>query len=408
MLRFILKVAFRNMLRQRRRSFLTFFLIFIAYLLISVSLSLGEGSYNLIIENFTSNFIGHVRIQKKGYEENPSTYSVIENHKELGKILEKEKSIKSFTPRILGSALAYGANKTGPSQIIGIDLKKERDTTTFLKDIPKDFSFKPIEDVSPVVISKTLQKKLKLKLGEEVILIGSAYDGSIANDRFFVGSILEHEEIVGPWTILMSLEKASEFFALEGRVHQIIITEKKFNTASLIKASLEDTLKERKEFEILKWEEVAKEFYTSMETDKQGNNISIMIIMLMAVMTVLNTILMAVLERIPEFGLLRALGTKSSVVISAVFMEVFFLASFACSFGVVIGAGINYWFEKVGIEFPTTFEVGGMVFNRMTGEVSLYTLGFPFLIILASSLLATIYPAYKAISEDPVTALRSR
>ena len=145
-----------------------------------------------------------------------------------------------------------------------------------------------------------------------------------------------------------------------------------------------------------------------MQADKSGNQISLIVIVLMAVLTVLNTVLMAVLERIPEFGLLRAIGTKSSLIISLIFTEVFFLASFACCVGLFLGFWVNLWFEKVGIEFPTKFNIGGMSFSKMTGEVSLHTLGTPFAIILISCLIASLYPAFKAVSQNPVKSLRSK
>lgn len=407
MFKFLLKVAFRNMLRQKRRSFLTFFLIVIAYLLVSISLSIAEGSYGLIIENFTSAFTGHVRVQKKGYGENPSSFEILANYKNLSSQLEKSPHIKSFTPRIQSSALGYGESKTGPTQILGIDLKKEKQTTSFLNKIHQDFNFEEKDGIAPVIVSKTLKNKLKLKLEDELILIGTAYDGSIANDRFIVKAVLKNEELVGPWTVLMSLEKAQEFLGLENSVHQIIITGKDYRESLALQKELGEELSDEKNIEVLNWQEVAKEFHTSMVADKKGNEVSIMIIVLMAILTVLNTVLMAVLERIPEFGLLRAIGTKSSLVVALIFTEVLFLASLACSLGLFLAYFVNLWFVKVGYAFPTKFEVGGMEFERITGEISLYTLGAPLLIILFSCLVAAIYPAYKAISEDPVTSLRS-
>lgn len=408
MLKFIIKMAFRNMLRQKRRSFLTLFLIVIAYLLVSISLSIAEGSYNLIIKKFTSNFVGHVRIQQKGFDENPSLFKVIHNYKNLSGIVEKKETIQSHTPRVLGASLAYSHNKNSPAQVIGLDLTKEKSTTSFLNTLPREFNLNERSGVFPVIVSKTIQKKLKLKLNDEIILIGNAYDGSIANDKFFVKAVLENEELIGPWFILMDLKKSQEFFGLDDKVHQIIITEKKFNTALLIQKDLKEKTTSKQDLEVLSWQEVAKEFHTSMVADKKGNEVTIFIIVLLAVLTVLNTVLMAVLERIPEFGLLRALGTKSSQIVSLIFMEVFFLASLGCSLGLFLGYFLNLWFVKVGFKFDANFDVGGMQFDRITGEISFHTLGTPFLIILASCLIASIYPALKAISQDPVTSLRSQ
>ena len=145
---------------------------------------------------------------------------------------------------------------------------------------------------------------------------------SPSNDRFFVKAILKNEELIGPWTIIMSLEKSQEFLSLENAIHQIIIAEKSFKTAKLIQEELQETFKSEESLEILSWQEVAKEFYASMIADKKGNEVTLIIIVFMAILTVLNTVLMAVLERIPEFGLLRALGTKSSQVVSLIFLEI--------------------------------------------------------------------------------------
>ena len=115
------QIAFRNILRQKRRSILTGLSMTGGYVLFVFSFSLLEGSYGNIIDIFTLDSTGHIQIHQDDYRDRPKIYKTIQNQEQIKVALTDNPEIKSFTPRVFSPALAYAGDKTAPSRIIGID-----------------------------------------------------------------------------------------------------------------------------------------------------------------------------------------------------------------------------------------------------------------------------------------------
>ena len=142
-----------------------------------------------------------------------------------------------------------------------------------------------------------------------------------------------------------------------------------------------------------------------MEADKQGNNVTMLIIMFMVGVSVLNTVLMSVFERMREYGLLRAIGVKPNRIISLVLLESSILSALGCIGGFFLALPVNYWFQEVGVPLTPPFELGGMLFDRITGEISLYTMLFPSALVFTTAVLVSLLPALRAARVSPIEVL---
>src|SRR5690606_36638683 len=141
----------------------------------------------------------------------------------------------------------------------------------------------------------------------------------------------------------MSLEAADNFFSLHGKIQEISILLDEFQLAEQVTHDL-NLLSVGKEWKAESWQEIEKEFYHSMIADQQGNQVSNGIIVFLVSMGVLNTVLMLVLERTREYGILKAIGTRPKVIFQLILFECGILSLLSICVGMLIALPLNYWF----------------------------------------------------------------
>ena len=400
------KIAFRNIFRQKRRSFLTGLTMAVGFALLSVSISISEGTYDNVINMFTRAYTGHVQINKKGYLDKPSLYRTFDDIDYLGGKIENVKHVKSWSPRIFASALSFIGKKTTVARIVGIDPKKESETTTIEKKIAKGryLSLKPKKEV---MIGGVLAEILNADVGDELVLISQGADGSIANDIFKISAILKGDSSsLERINCYMHVEDAQEFLELYNRYHEIIILLDDFSRSFEIAAQLRQVIK-NPDLDIQPWEKVHRQFYETMMADKEGMWIALLIIVIIVAIGVLNTVLMAILERTPEFGVLKALGTKPRQILSMIILETSFLSLMAIAAGLIISVIANYILRGHGINYPEPVDLSGFVVTTLYGSLKLKVFLIPSLITFITAIAVSIIPAVRAMRIVPVKAMRA-
>ena len=402
----ILRMAFRNILRQKRRTLLTALMISGGFLLFSLSMGISEGTYGSIIEMFTRMHTGDIQIHKNEYLKRSSLYKTINNSDDLSDLLKKMKFIKSFTPRVYSSALSFAGTKTGGAMIMGLDPAMEAASTSLALQI-KTGEFLPLEPSKKVVLGKGLADILKVKLNDEISLIGQGADGSIANENFrIIGIMGENGSSFGQRYCFMHIKDAQEFLSLGLRIHEIAIMlnnhKEARKRAKDIKLLLDD-----KSIEIDPWQIIEKEFYRAMLADRKGANISNFIIMVIVLMGVLNTILMSILERTREFGVMKAIGASPLDIFKLIMTEVMLLGSASIVIGIIGAFAVNYYLSIHGIPI-TPIAYGGIKFTQMISTIDAKVIVEPTYIFLTAIMITGLYPALRAANIMPIKALGDR
>ncbi|GIX06063.1 MAG: hypothetical protein KatS3mg115_0466 [Candidatus Poribacteria bacterium] len=159
--------------------------------------------------------------------------------------------------------------------------------------------------------------------------------------------------------------------------------------------------------EIAPWQVIEEDFYRAMAADMKGNWISQGIIMLIVGVGILNTVLMALLERTREYAVLRALGTRPGVLVRMILWEVLFLATLGVGVGFLLSLAGNAWFASVGMALPEGIEYGGMPFERMYGSLSPQVFWAPALLTWTTAALVGLFPALRAARIRPAEGLRA-
>ena len=402
----IARIAFRNLFRQKRRSALTLLTMAGGFVLCAVSIGVADGTYSGLIDMFTRDRVGHVQVHKVGYLDKPSLHNTLPNISAFSVALTTQPEVVAWAPRVYSAALSGLDNKTSGTRIIGISPTQEPQTTRikhkvtagrFLSDTPRN----------EVMLGRGLAQILKASLNDDIVLITQAADGAIANDLFrVIGLVGQSDNPYERMTCYMHLNTAQQFLALDGRVHEIavVLTDQSLarSAARNIQTALNDTT-----IDVAPWQTVERQFYQAMKTDLEGMNISLSIIMVIVGIGVLNTVLMTILERTREFGVLRALGTRPGQVIRLILLETAFLSFLSILLGTALSLLGNGLLAQYGITYPEPIEYGGMVFDRMIAKNTFRTIWIPSALTLGTAMLVSIFPALRAARVTPTRAMRT-
>jgi ABC-type lipoprotein release transport system permease subunit len=207
-------------------------------------------------------------------------------------------------------------------------------------------------------------------------------------------------------TMYLSLGVAQELLVLEGKVHEIAIVaddiRRLYRQSDRITEALDDP-----NLEVEPWQVFAKSFHDAMTADQKGNWISIVVITMLVAIGVLNTVLMNVLERTREYGLMRAMGTSPATVFSLVIVEVVVMAIMSVIVAGIVSYILNYSLSSVGIPMPVEIEYGGVSFDSMNTEVNTRSYMIPLFCVVFSAAFISVFPAIKAARTRPAVAMRS-
>ena len=402
----ILKIALRNIFRQKRRTILTALAMIAGFTLSSLFIGLSDGAYGNIITMFTRNRIGHIQVHREGYLDKPSLYETIDDYPTVGETIQSTTGVEAWTPRVYAAGLGSVGEKSTAVQVIGVDVAREIQATRFDQKMIEGSVL--AETAShEAVIGKGLAKILSGTVGSEIVIFSQGADGSLANDVYKIVGIAESgDDVTNRVACYLHIEDAQELFVLEGRIHEIVVIISNINQVSKVTDAIKARLN-NSTLEVAPWQVVAKSFYRAMKVDQQGDAIARWVIMLIVAIGVLNTVLMSVLERTREYGVLKAVGTKPTQIFWLVICEVVIIAIGSIAVGALLGVLANYLLSIYGITYPEEITYGGMKIKTLYAEVNARCLIIPAITVMLSATIVSLFPAIKAARIMPAKAMRT-
>ncbi len=407
-MKLLLKLAWRNIWRNKRRSFLTLLAISFATTAAIATRGMQLGTYAVNIDYAVNMFSGYLQIQREGFQENPSLNKAFKLNKLILSILKKNNRIKSWSPRVLADGLiSYKENSQGAA-IFGLNPQTEKHTTKIFTRIKKGKFFES-DSSNEIIIGYKLLQNLKAGIGDTVVILSQGFDGSLGNLKFVIaGTVKFGSPGIDGMGVFMPIKTAQELLALYGRIHAVVInlydTYEIEKTKELLSEKLHGT-----GLTVLDWGEIMPDFKQAIELDNVSGILMLFILMVIVAFGILNTVLMSVTERFREFGVTLAIGMSQIKLMILVFLETVFLTLIGIFLGNVAGYFINLYFVRNPIEFSGELsslyeEYGFLPVIRSTLEPSIF-LNISIAVLLIS-LFVTIYPVYKVYKLEPLKGIR--
>ncbi|MDA2938005.1 ABC transporter permease [Acidobacteria bacterium AH-259-A15] len=400
----ILRIAWRNLWRRTRRTLLTVSTVSLGLALLLISLGLGDGSHQQMIDSAVRMGVGHLVIQQTGYQEGAEIDRTLAPSQVIDaeSWIEEQRSrfpIRDRLRRVFASGLASSADGSTGAQIIGIQPEREMRASLFDEKLIQG-RFLHEEGVDQVVLGEGMARKLKLELGEKMVLMAqAAYTSEIESKLVRVTGIIRTGlEQFDQMLVLMHLDTAQEFLGLGTSVHQVAI----FLEDELLSEALAALgKKELPELEVLHWGEALPELRDYIRVDDGGNYVFHVFIFLLIAFTVMNTLLMSVLERSREFALLDALGLAPGKRFAMVLVEGTLVALLSALVGGLLGYSGHLYLHVHGLPIDAFYSgdisaagvtldpvlYSDLSFNRIAGSVSL---------VMILTLLLALLPALRA------------
>ncbi|MGD9057418.1 MAG: ABC transporter permease [Desulfobacterales bacterium] len=404
------KMAWRNIWRNPRRTFLTVCAITFASVLLVFMLSFQFGSYETMINTSVKISTGHLQVQAEAYQEKKSIRFVIPEPQTIAKLVAQIPEVAAYTFRGQAFSLISSADRTYGVVITGIDPQKEARVSR-LKQLVREGHFLASNDRNQAVIGKLLARNLRAKIGDELTLLGQGRDGSIAATvvnvkGIFSSGIDEFDRAA----MQIPLTTFQDTFSMDQAVHEIVIIGKSLSDVAEIKAKLQtalSALENRKKLTTLDWQELMPGLRQAIEMDLISGLIFYGLLIVVVAFSILNTFLMAILERTKEFGVMMAIGTTPRRLTKVLLLESMTITLIGIIAGIGIGIAVTVYFQVHGIDFSGGSELLSQfgITGRMYPKLSFLSVTIGPFMVLFFTFFAALYPALKIRRLRPVEAM---
>ncbi len=412
------RVAWRNLWRNRGRSLVTASALAFGYLSAVVIVGLTDGMNAELIENGTRLLVGQIQVHGEGYlpERNmhrtAGGYGGIDVPDLLARLEEHDDVIRA-TPRLYGGGLVSAGDRTEAGLFLGIDPDREPLVSTLLSRL--DGGRIAVARAHEIMVGAEMARQLGLSVGDEVVVVVPAADGSLGNDLYTLVGIFETGTpgIDASYAVLPLEDLQSLMAMASDRIHEAVLTTTRpWDTPAIASSLGEDLAAEGLALEVSPWTELRPELAEAVALMDSMNFIIVVIIFGMALFGVANTMIIATFERQKEFAVVRALGTNRLGVGRTVVYEGIALGLLALIVGGLLTLPVMVWWHNAPPDLSSVFSgftwTGAMWRPILRVEYSLDAPVYSAVALFLTSVVAAIYPAWKATRIPPADALADR
>jgi ABC-type lipoprotein release transport system permease subunit len=405
-LRLSFRMALRNLRRYARRSIITGLTLSLGFFLMVFTIGLSEGSYRNVVDTAARSGTGHVTIRPLDLDPlEPVTLD------DPAAIMEAVSAIPNAhaAPRVQALVLASSAAGAHNVLALGVDPVVELTSSIFPESLSEG-EWLPTEPqrIPTAILGSGLARRLDLELGDRMVLMAQV-DNELESVLTRVrGLITSGSDQIDDQIVLLHAEALSELLGQPGEMHEVAVVLDDLQRSEEVRDALAIALPD---VDVLTWSEALPEIGDLIRMDRQSALYMFIVLFGIVGLAVLNAVLMSVLERIKEFGVLLALGTRPSTLFTIVILEAFLLALLSVTIGGLGGWWLVQWLGQNGLDIGALMQMEEMDLAGydMSGVIYPY---LPFartfqavVMVISVTVLSSLYAAWKAARISPVEAI---
>ncbi|GCC50412.1 ABC transporter permease [Chryseotalea sanaruensis] len=380
--------------------------IFFAVILAVLTSSLQEGVFDNLVKNVVSFYSGYIQVHKQGYWNERILDNTFESTTLLENKILQQANVKAVAPRVESFALASSNEFTKGCMVVGISPESENSITNLSSKLVAG-NYLNDNDLG-VLVGQGLAKRLRINIQDTIVLIGQGFHGAMAAGKYMVAGILKFgSPDLNNQVLFLALPTAQTLYSAEGMLTSYVLSLENPSllreTAQHIQATIGSN------YEAMTWEEMMPEVIQHINTDKGSMLIIQGILYLLICFGILGTLLMMMVERKYEMGMMVAIGMKKKTLMQLLMFESIMTVFSGCILGIIFSIPIVYYLYVYPIQFTGEFakayaDFGFEPIFPTSIEASIFIKQG--LIILVLSLLLALYPIVKVARLNPVKAMK--
>ena len=406
----LVRLSWKNIWRNRRRTIITLTAIAFSIMLVQALHNLSFGVYAGMVDSGVRAGSGHIAVYRNNYLESRDETLYFKDGSLVDDISQIN-GVEQVLPRLYIPALAQSSRESRGVMLIGVDPDRERQINPFLKTLPFDGMIRSTDSRDAVVGARLLHE-LQIRPGQKFVVTAQNEDGTLHSELLRVrGVVNSGMKDIDSSLILVGLGRAAQLTGNSGSVHELAVILADAGLEATVHRQIAAQLAQGQDILAVSWEEAMPNLANAIKLDYASQKFIFMIILLIVAIGVINTLLMSVMERMREFGVILAMGSRPMTLRCMIMLEAVILGLLAAAIGTVLGSLATWYLVAVGIDLadlvPETLEFGGVVFDPVMRaswdpawmlRIVLYVVGL--------TLLAAAYPAIKAGRTTPVEGMR--
>jgi putative ABC transport system permease protein len=404
-----LRLAWRNLWRNPRRTVLTLSAVAFATMILVFMVALQRGSYGAMIESAVNVFTGDLQVQARGYHDDPRLEGSLAQASALEARVAAVPGVRAVAGRAEAYALVSSPSRTCGAAIVGVEPRREPALSTLPRSV-REGRFLDSPRGEEAVVGRTLARNLSLSLGDELTLLGQGGDGTLAVATLEVVGIFESgSPDLDRTTVEIPLKTFQDTFAMGDRVHAIVVGAADLGQVDAVARTTAAALADRPDATVLTWDRLLEGLKQGISMDAAVGWFLYAVLVFVVTFSILNTFLMAVLERTREFGILLALGTRARFLGSVVMVESLLLLIVGLALGLTLGAGISAVAAHYGLAFSGSEELLARwnLPARIYPRLDFFSLTVGPAAVLVVTAVAAAFPVVRVRRLRPVDAMKA-
>ncbi len=396
-------MAWRNVWRNSRRTLATVSAMTLALLTVILQSGMFDGYMRGLERNMLDLEMGDVQIFAPGYQRSPSLYKKIKAPDALLLRLDDEGFWSA--PRLIGSGLAAAGETSCGVSLRGVDVIRDGNVGAIAQHLA---SGAWLSDSAPdgVVVGKRVAKMLGVGVGDKVTVLSQAADGSMANALYVVRGVLQSiGDAVDRGGFYMTAAAFRDLMVMPTGAQQVIV---RFMHKSDLAGETARIQKLAPGLEVRSWRQLSPTMASMLDSSRAAMIVMFFIVYMAVSIVIFNAILMAVFERLREFGVLKAVGVGPFDVVRLILLESMLQATLAVVSAVLISIPCNWYLVTHGIDLSSGSIMGIAMDPIWRAELSVHGYTTPIILLFVTVFAAAIYPAMRAALVAPIVAMRSQ